>query len=51
MREWGAGPAQDGPDGSGPVRDLYCRYRNTGYESGKIRCERKGKMVRWETGS
>ena len=51
VREWGSGPALDGPGGSGPVRDLYCRYRSTGYESGKIRCKGVGKVVRWETGS
>lgn len=33
------------------IRGLRCRYRNTGYESGDIRCSgSRGRVVHWQTG-
>lgn len=50
VRGWNRGPAQG--NGNGRVRGLRCRYRDTGYEAGDIRCTgRRGKVVRWQTGS
>lgn len=50
VRGWAAGPAQRGGDGR--VRGLFCRYRDTGYEAGAIRCTgARGRVVRWVTGS
>jgi hypothetical protein len=38
--------------GTGMVRGLYCRYRDTGYEAGDIRCTgSRGRVVHWQTGS
>jgi len=50
VRRWGDTAAQQGGDGT--VLGLYCNYRNTGYESGDIRCTgSRGRVVRWQTSS
>ena len=51
VRRWGETAArQEGGDGQ--VFDLYCNYRNTGYESGDIRCTGpRGRVVHWQTSS
>lgn len=50
VKAWNATVAQDG--GSGSVRGLYCRYRDTAYEAGDIRCTgSRGRVVRWQTSS
>ena len=37
--------------GNVTVRGLACRYRDTGYESGDIRCAgSRGRVVHWQTG-
>jgi len=38
------------PSGNGRARGLYCRFRDTGGESGDIRCTgSRGRVVRWQT--
>lgn len=50
VRRWSRTVAQSGGDGR--VRGLYCRYRDTGYEAGDIRCTgSRGRVVRWQTAS
>jgi len=50
VRRWNNTVA--GRGGNGRVRGLFCRYRDTGYESGDIRCTRsRGRVVRWQTAS
>lgn len=50
VRRWSNTTAQRG--GNGRVRSLYCRYRDTGYEAGDIRCTgSRSRVVRWQTGS
>ena len=45
VRGWGG-------RGNVTVRGLACRYRDTGYEAGDIRCTgSRGGVVRWQTGS
>lgn len=40
------------PSGSCTVSTgFYCRYRDAGYEAGKIRCTKRGKWVKFVTGS
>jgi hypothetical protein len=44
VRGWGRG--------NGPVRGMTCRYHDTGYEAGDIRCTgSRGRVVHWQTGS
>src|SRR5215207_8279034 len=51
VRRWGKTVAV-GPAADGQVFDLYCNYRNSGIESGDIRCTGpRGRVVRWQTGS
>jgi len=50
VRHWGKTAAQT-PGGDGWVLGLYCRFRSVGHEAGVIRCSRRGRVVRWETGS
>ena len=48
IRSWNRGAARRG--GNGYARGLYCRYRDTGYEAGDIRCTGTGgRVVRWQT--
>lgn len=48
---WGSSAAKR-RSGSGPVRGLYCRYRDTAYEAADIRCTgSRGRVVRWQTSS
>ena len=50
VRRWNHTVARRG--GTGRVRGLYCRYRDTGYEAGDIRCTgSRRRVVRWQTGS
>jgi hypothetical protein len=48
VRRWNRTVAQSGGDGR--VRELFCDYRDTGYEAGDIRCTAsRGRVVRWQT--
>jgi hypothetical protein len=47
VRRWNNTVARTGGDGR--VRGLYCRYRDTGYEAGDIRCTAGRRVVRWQT--
>ena len=50
VRAWNLGAARQG--GGGYSRGLNCRYRDTGYEAGDIRCTgNRRRVVRWQTGS
>jgi hypothetical protein len=50
VRRWGQTAARK-RGGDGWVFGLYCNYRSTGYEAGKIRCARRERVVRWQTAS
>lgn len=50
VRRWNNTVAKRG--GTGRVRGLFCRYRDTGHEAGDIRCTgSRGRVVRWQTSS
>lgn len=49
IRRWDTAATEGG---DGQVGAYYCRYKDTGYESGDIRCTASGgRVVRWQTGS